>query len=53
MELEMGPYQISGGIEGDRYTGVVRPEQFDVSIPYRRDRSSSDTRTAFISAKRV
>lgn len=53
MELNIGPYRISGDVDGNRFSGFVRLNEYDVSIPYRRVRSSSDTRSAFISAKRV
>lgn len=53
MELDIGAYRISGEIEGNRFTGFVRPEQYDASIGHRRDRSSNEPNTAYISAKRV
>lgn len=53
MELTIGHLQIDGTIDEGRFSGFIRPEEFDASIPYPRDRRSSGPESAYISAERV
>lgn len=53
MELTIGSLHVSGHIEDDRFSGFLRPEQYDVSIDDPDAQPSRRREVAYLRAERV